>query len=450
MTCAHLGVAELNARTAEAFDVVIIGGGPSGLMAAVAARSAGASALVLEKGDKLGRKLGISGGGRCNVTNAKPLDALMRNIPGNGRFLHSALHQFSNTDIAAFFERLGIRLKEEDRGRVFPVSDKAATVVAALVDHVFALGTEVWTDTPVRGIVTDGGAITGVQLATGAIVAAKSVVIATGGCSVPKTGSTGDAYPWARKLGHTIVTPYPTEVPLTSKDWFIQDRTLQGLSLRDVEVTIWTAAGKRLTTEAGDLIFTHFGLSGPVALRCSHYVSTSLRKDALASLTATIDCRPTESQAEWIERFRQVRKVDAKKRVSTVMRQLLPERLADVLLIAVGSAAEQQWANVTNDAILLLAKTIKGFPVNITGTLPLAQATVTGGGVSVKDINPSTMASKRCVGLFFCGEVMDVHAHTGGYNITVAFSTGHLAGIHAAKFAQAANSADRLDQQVRN
>ncbi|MCL6443676.1 MAG: NAD(P)/FAD-dependent oxidoreductase [Alicyclobacillus sp.] len=197
-------------------DVVVIGGGPAGLMAAIAASEAGADTLLLEKGHRLGRKLAISGGGRCNVTNAKPLPELVQNIPGNGKFVLSALHRFSNDDVRALFESLGIRLKEEDRGRVFPVSDKAETVVKALIRKVWEAGAEVLEGCPVEDLIADAGHIRGVLLRNGQAIPARAVVVATGGCSVPKTGSTGDAYPWARRLGHTIIDPYPTEVPLTA------------------------------------------------------------------------------------------------------------------------------------------------------------------------------------------------------------------------------------------
>jgi predicted Rossmann fold flavoprotein len=423
----------------EKFDVIVIGGGPAGLMAALSARQNGASTLLIEKGNKLGRKLGISGGGRCNVTNAKPLPELMQNIPGNGRFLYSALTEFSNGDIRFFFEELGIRLKEEDRGRVFPVTDKAATVVKALVGKVYDSGVEVWEDAPVKRLLSVDGHIRGVELLRGQVVHAQSIVVATGGCSVPLTGSTGDAYPWAKALGHTIVSPYPTEVPLTSNDAFIRQRTLQGLSLRDVSVTIRTKK-KKLTTETGDMIFTHLGLSGPVALRCSHYVSTAHRKDPGVELWADIDCLPDMSTAELNAALMEKKRTDPRKHFSNVLQQWLPERLAMVVLAVNGVIGSEQMANVKNQELETIVRAVKAFPVRVTGTLPLEQATVTGGGVSVKEIDPRTMASKICQGLFFAGEVMDVHAHTGGYNITVAFSTGHCAGTSAAHFVRHSES----------
>lgn len=422
----------------EFFDVIVIGGGPAGLMAAIAARTAGAETLLIEKGNKLGRKLGISGGGRCNVTNAKPLPELMQNIPGNARFLYSALHQFSNSDIIRFFEELGIRVKEEDRGRVFPVSDKASTVVETLIDRTFALGVEVWTEQPVKSLHVEGNRIRGVALHNGRRVETKAVVVATGGCSVPKTGSTGDAYPWAEKAGHTIVRPYPTAVPLTSKEEFIRNRSLQGLSLRNINLTMRDNLGKKLTTENGDLIFTHFGISGPVALRASHYVSTSLRRQPNSTLTAEIDLVSGTPNADVVTKLQAYRKREPRKHLANLLRQefKLPERLMEVLLGCSSIAGDLQAGNMSNSSIETLARFLTAFPVQITGTLPLEQATVTGGGVNVKEIDPKTMASKLCEGLFFAGEVMDVHAHTGGYNITVAFSSGHLAGISAAEYVQ--------------
>jgi predicted Rossmann fold flavoprotein len=419
----------------EKYDVIVIGGGPSGLMASIAARNAGANTLLIEKGNKLGRKLGISGGGRCNVTNAKPLPELMQNILGNRKFLYSALNRYSNTDIMAFFEGLGIRLKEEDRGRVFPITDKASTVVKALVNKVYDLGVEVWTDMPVKKLLSNDGRVTGVLLHNGDSVLANAIVVATGGCSVPKTGSTGDAYPWARRLGHTIVDPFPTEVPLTSNEPFIENRSLQGLSLRGIDITVWRDGSKKLTTEHGDMIFTHRGLSGPAALRCSHYVSTSLRDKPEAKLSVTIDCLPSESQNELMENLEQVRKTDKRKHLANVLTEWLPERIVEAILSLAKIEGAMQMANVPNRDLLQIVSFMKTFPVQITGTLPLSQATVTGGGVSIKDISPKTLGSKLCEGLYFSGEVMDVHAHTGGYNITVAFSTGNLAGTSAAEYA---------------
>lgn len=416
----------------NAYDVIVIGGGPAGLMAAIAARSTGARVALVEKGHKLGRKLGISGGGRCNVTNAKPLPELMDNIPGNAKFLYSALTQFSNSDIMAFFENLGIRLKEEDRGRVFPVSNDAATVVKAVVDHVYSLGVDVMLDTPVSRLIAKDGRIVGARLIAGKTLETKTLVVATGGCSVPKTGSTGDAYPWVQAFGHTIVSPYPTEVPLTSNDRFIVDRKLQGLSLRDIDISVWTGKGKRLTTEHGDILFTHLGISGPAALRCSHYVSTARRRDPACELGVTIDTMPEFRGDEWLQRLMISRKEHPRRSARNHLQEDYPERLVALMLHQSDVPADIQLTHLTREQMESLQSAVKSLRLRITGTLPLEQATVTGGGVSVKEINPKTMESKLCEGLFFAGEVMDVHAHTGGYNITVAFSTGQLAGRSAA------------------
>nr|WP_243239872.1 aminoacetone oxidase family FAD-binding enzyme [Sulfobacillus harzensis] len=324
-------------------------------------------------------------------------------------------------------------MKEEDRGRVFPASDKASTVVQALVSQVYRLGVEVWQDTAVSGLVARDERIVGVQLADGRLIRTRAVVVATGGASVPQTGSTGDAYPWARALGHTIIDPYPTEVPLVSHAPVIQAKRLQGLSLRDVVVTLTDGRAKRLTQEEGDVMFSHFGLTGPAALRVSHYVSTALRKNPAEALTAYIDVLPAISGSDILGHLKMGRQ-KGRKELKTHVLEWVPERLMEEILRTLALDPHQAMAEVGNPVLEAVVKLIKAFPLPIAGTLPLAKATVTGGGVSVKDIQPSTMGSKRCQGLYFAGEVMDVHAHTGGYNITVAFSTGHLAGQSAAEY----------------
>ncbi len=244
------------------YDVIVIGGGPSGLMATLASLQAGARTLLLDKGNKLGRKLAISGGGRCNVTNRKPLDELVQSIPGNGRFLYSAFSQFNNESIIDLFEGFGVALKEEDNGRMFPVSDKAADVVRVLIDQIRAHGAEIQTDAQVATLdFHPDGSFAAVILENGMRLEAKSCIVAVGGQSVPHTGSTGDGYPWAEKAGHTITELFPTEVPILLGDTFIHEKTLQGLSLRDVALTVHGKKDKAIKTHTGDLLFTHFGLS---------------------------------------------------------------------------------------------------------------------------------------------------------------------------------------------
>ncbi|MCK9905372.1 NAD(P)/FAD-dependent oxidoreductase, partial [Frankia sp. Cpl3] len=284
--------------TESRFDCIVIGGGPAGLMAAISASSQGARVCLVEKGSKLGRKLIISGGGRCNVTNAKELDELIKQMPGNGRFMYSAFAQFSNQDIIAFFEKLGVRLKEEDRGRMFPVTDKAITVAHGLIDKMKQQGVQIRLNSPVERVIYEAGCCQGIALKSGEELLAPCVIIAVGGSSVPQTGSTGDGYVWAREAGHTITELYPTEVPLLANDLFIRDKSLQGLSLRAIEMTLYDPKGKQINTQEGDMIFTHFGLSGPASLRMGHYVSVAQRKHGKIPLGLTIDLMPQKSADE--------------------------------------------------------------------------------------------------------------------------------------------------------
>lgn len=426
------------------FDIIIIGGGPSGLMAAVAASAHGGSTLLIDKGNKLGRKLGISGGGRCNVTNAKEMDELIRNIPGNGKFLFSALNQFGNRDIIAFFEGMGIALKEEDRGRMFPVTDKAKSVVDALIRKVREQGVEIRINEPVDKVLYESGAVKGIKLASGETILSRAVIVATGGKSVPQTGSTGDGYPWAMDAGHTITELYPTEVPLTSSEPWIQSKQLQGLSLRNVTLSVWNAKGKRVIEHEGDMIFTHFGLSGPIALRCSQFVVKALKQAAAADGSAnkphtvlvTIDLLPDRSEAEIYEETMEMTRKESKKAIKNVLKSYVQERLLELLLQQCGISGDTTYDNIPKGPWLELAKRMKSFPVAVNGTLSIEEAFVTGGGVHLKEIEPKTMHSKLAEGLYFCGEVLDIHGYTGGYNITAAFSTGYNAGKSAAEAVQ--------------
>lgn len=418
------------------YDVIVIGGGSAGLMASIAASENGESVLLLDKGDKLGRKLGISGGGRCNVTNAKEIDELIKNIPGNGRFLHSALATFSNKDIVAFFEGLGIRLKEEDRGRMFPVSDKAKTVVDSLVQQVRHQGVRIETNSPVSSVLYQDGKTIGVKLPSGEVVHGRSVIVATGGKSVPHTGSTGDGYAWAEAAGHSITDLFPTEVPLTSREAFIQSKELQGLSLRNISLSVWNPKGKKVIEHDGDMIFTHFGLSGPTVLRCSQFVVKLMKQFDVNTVKLTIDLLPDKSADTIYTETLALAKNEQKKIIRNVLKSYLPEKLIPLLLLKAGLHGETTFDNIPKQEWLTLAKLVKAFPVSVSGTLSIEEAFVTGGGVNLKEIDPKTMQSKLMNGLFFCGEILDVHGYTGGYNITAAFTTGYTAGKHAALYAK--------------
>jgi hypothetical protein len=417
---------------AETWDVIVVGGGPAGLMAAIAAREGGARTLLLDKGDRLGRKLGISGGGRCNVTNNKDTTELIRYFPGNGRFLHSALSRFGSREIIAFFESLGIKLKEEDEGRMFPATDKAKTVVAALVNRVRELGVRVRVNEAVERVLYADGRVAGVRLRSGEEIAARCVIVATGGKSVPHTGSTGDGYAWAREAGHTITPLYPTEVPITSDEPWIVSREVQGLSLRGVRLTVEDGKGKKLAEHEGDMIFTHFGLSGPAALRCSQFVVRAHREDR-GPVTVRIDLMPGRNADELAGEWLALARAEPRKAVKTLLRRHLPDRLVPVLLDRAGLDGEAQAGNISRNGWLALAERCKRLAVSATGTLSLEEAFITGGGVSIKEVDPRTMESKLMRGLYFCGEILDVHGYTGGYNITAAFSTGRAAGEAAAK-----------------
>jgi predicted Rossmann fold flavoprotein len=415
------------------YDVIVIGGGPSGLMAAIAAGEQGKKVLLLDKGDKLGRKLAISGGGRCNVTNRLPIEEIIKHIPGNGRFLYSAFSLFSNEDIIRFFEDLGIQLKEEDHGRMFPVTDKAQSVVDALLRKLSQLNVQIITNSPVDTIDYEAGKVHSVLLRNGERHHAHSIIIAVGGKSVPHTGSTGDGYAWAEKAGHTISDLFPTEVPITSNERFIKDKTLQGLSLQSVSLSVLNPKGKPLITHRMDMIFTHFGISGPAVLRCSQFVVKAMKKWDLREVTMSLDVLPDLSEEEIFQEINKLVKNDPKKAVKNSLKGFLPERYLTFLFEVNNIDGAVQGANLSSEKIRALAKSCKAFTFQVNGTLPIDKAFVTGGGVSVKEIDPKTMESKLMDGLFFCGEILDIHGYTGGYNITSALVTGRLAGLNAAR-----------------
>lgn len=413
------------------YDVIVIGGGPSGLMAAIGAAEQKAKVLLIDKGDKLGRKLAISGGGRCNVTNRLPADEIIKHIPGNGRFLYSAFSIFSNEDIISFFEDLGIQLKEEDHGRMFPVTDKAQSVIDALLSRLKHLNVIVKTNIAVDNVYYDNGKVTAVKLKNGERFEAESVVIAVGGKSVPHTGSTGDGYAWAEKAGHTITELFPTEVPVTSTESFIKKKTLQGLSLRNVALSVLNPKGKTIITHQMDMIFTHFGVSGPAVLRCSQFVVKAMKKWNIQEVTMSLDAIPSMKEEALFQEIQQKIKEEPKKSMKNVLKGFLPERYLLFLLEGSEIDPNAQGASVSNEKIRSFVKSCKMFQFKVNGTLPLEKAFVTGGGVSVKEIEPQTMASKITDGLYFCGEILDIHGYTGGYNITSALVTGRLAGINA-------------------
>jgi len=412
------------------YDVTVIGGGPSGLMAAIAAAEQGANTLLIDKGKKLGKKLAISGGGRCNVTNNLPQDEIIKHIPGNGRFLYSAFSVFNNYDIMEFFENLGVALKEEDHGRMFPASNKAKDVVNALLTRMDELEVTVRKSTDVE-TVEYGDDHHEIVLKSEERVQTKSVVISVGGTSVPHTGSTGDGYAWAEKAGHTVTDLYPTEVPLISQESFIQDKRLQGLSLRHVALSVLNPKGKTIKTHRMDMLFTHFGISGPAVLRCSQYVVKEFRKGN-RPVKMVIDSYPDYKENVLLDEVLGMLNEHPKKNVKNILKGWAPERFLDLIFERNGIGQEDRAANISHEKIRGFVHDLKQFTFEVHDSQSIEKAFVTGGGVSVKEVVPNTMASKIMPRLFFSGEILDIHGYTGGYNITSALITGRIAGMFAA------------------
>ncbi len=416
------------------YHIIIIGAGPSGLMAAYSASSNGKNVLLLEKKKGLGRKLRISGGGRCNVTNRLPYEEIIKNIPGNGKFLYSPFSTFDNESIIQFFESRSVQLKEEDHGRMFPVSNRAQDVVDALVDSIKQNGVEIRQETTVSSIESENQQITGVTLQDGTFIPAKTVIIASGGCSVPHTGSTGDGYKFAERLGHSITELFPTEVPIKSSEPFIKNKTLQGLSLQNVGLSVLKKNGKPRITHQMDMLFTHFGVSGPAALRCSQFVYKEQKSQKKTDIQMSIDAFPEIKAHDLEQQIVKKLKDEPNKAIKNALKGLVQERYLHFILQQSSIDLDVTYHHLSQQAIRTFVENLKSFTFTVNGTLPLDKAFVTGGGVNIKEIEPNTMASKICAGLYFSGEVLDIHGYTGGYNITSALVTGYVAGHNAAQF----------------
>ena len=408
--------------------IVIVGGGAAGLLAAYsAALTYGKSAAitVIEKNERPARKLMITGKGRCNVTNNCGVDTLIANVPKNGKFLFSAFSGFDSGDTMRLFESLGVPLKTERGNRVFPVSDKALDIVDALVGAVKKSGVKLVRGAAVKIIVSEG-AVIGVKTEDGEIYPADSVILATGGMSYPLTGSTGDGYKMARELSHTVTELKPSLVPLTVHEGFCS--RLAGLTLKNVTLSVFEEGKKKpVFSELGEMLFTHFGISGPLTLSASAH----MRKMGKAAYTAYIDLKPALSEDQLDSRILRDFEGEKNKDFANSLDKLLPKSIIPVIIALSGIEPTLKVNQITREMRAALCKAIKALPLHITGFRPIEEAIITGGGISVKEINPSTMESKLVKGLYFAGEIIDADAYTGGFNLQIAFSTGFAAGKNA-------------------
>lgn len=407
--------------------VVVIGGGASGMMAACFAAKGGADVTVLERNKKICRKVMITGKGRCNVTNNSSSDNIISKTPTNGRFLYSAVNFFAPSDVMAFFEELGVGLKTERGNRVFPISDKASDIADALLRAAEKSGCKILTETRARSLIIKNNAVCGVILDNGKTVEADSVIIACGGASYPKTGSTGDGYRLAKQAGHTITEIKPSLVPVEcSGDVCAR---LQGLSLKNVTLTVYFKDTKKpVFSEQGEMLFTHFGVSGPLVLSASSH----MKKGKADDYSFIIDLKPALDIDTLDKRLLRDFDEFSNKDFINSLGKLLPAKLIPVIAERSEIAAHKKCNSITKEQRRGLAALLKSFEITPKGFRPIDEAIITSGGVKTKEINPKTMESKLVNGLYFSGEVIDVDAYTGGYNLQIAFSTGALAGSSSA------------------
>lgn len=403
-------------------EVVIIGGGAAGMMAAAAAAEQGHHVCLCEKNEKLGKKLYITGKGRCNLTNNCDVETLLQAVCTNRKFLYSSFYGFTSQDVIDFFERTGMKTKTERGNRVFPVSDHSSDVIGALAAELRKRGVRIFLNQEVAEILTDADAVTGVRLADGKQLAADAVIVATGGLSYRTTGSTGDGYRFARELGHSVTELSPSLVPIETADQWAQK--LQGLSLRNVEVTILDGK-KELYREFGEMMFTHFGVTGPLILTASCMIQKKLR---VHPLTLSIDLKPALTVEQLDARILREFEAAKNKQLKNVLGSLFPAKLIPVMIERSNIPGEKAVHDISREERQTLVMLTKHFSLTLLRLRDYNEAIITRGGVSVKEINPATMESKKVKGLYFAGEVLDLDAVTGGFNLQIAWSTGHAAG----------------------
>lgn len=405
--------------------IVVAGGGAAGMIAAVFAARNGNEVSLYEKNEKLGKKLFITGKGRCNLTNTAEMEDMFNAVVSNPKFLYSSFYSFTNDQTIAFFEELGVKTKTERGGRVFPASDHSSDVIHGLERELNRLGVRIELNTEVKEILTENGKVQGLMLASGKKVEADAVIVAAGGLSYPSTGSTGDGYRMARSCGHKVTRLFPALVPMEVKEWYAKE--LMGLSLRNIEITI-TDGTKKLYQDFGEMLFTHYGVSGPVILSASSIVGSRL---AEKELTLHIDLKPALTKEQLDKRV--LREFDANhnRQFKNASAGLFPAKLRPVIVELSGIPEEKKVNEITREERKKFTDLIKDFSMTLTGLRSYNEAIITKGGVSVKEIDPGTMESKLVKGLFFAGEVLDLDAVTGGFNLQIAWSTGFLAGTYA-------------------
>lgn len=405
--------------------ILVVGGGAAGMMAAVTAARNGKKVRLIEKNEKLGKKLFITGKGRCNITNAADIEDLFSAVVSNPKFLYSSFYSMTNDQVIDFFEELGVKTKVERGGRVFPESDHSSDVIRALEQEMKRLGIEIRLRTEAEEILAEDGRVTGVRLYSGKELHADAVIIATGGISYPSTGSTGDGYRFARECGHKVTDLSPALVPMEVKEWYA--RELMGLSLRNVEIRI-TDGKKKLYEEFGEMLFTHYGVTGPVILSASSIVGKKLKEHPL---TLHIDLKPALTEEQLDKRMLREFEANHNRQFKNAVDSLFPSKLKPVIVELSGIQEDKKVNEVTKEERLHFVRLIKDFSMTLTGMRGYNEAIITKGGVSVKEIDPGTMESKLVNGLYFAGEVLDLDAVTGGYNLQIAWSTGYLAGLNA-------------------
>lgn len=403
--------------------VIVIGGGAAGLMAAGFAAQNGAKVTVFEKMHRVGRKIMITGKGRCNLANECDVETFMQNVPVNNKFLYSAIYNFTPYDIIDFFNNLGLQTKTERGNRVYPISEKAVDVVDTMRNFALDNGAKI-VNKEVKSLLVENGVLKGIKADTDYY--ADSVIVATGGASYPLTGSTGDGYKFAKSVGHTVIPIKPSLVPLESDDKFCKD--MQGLSLRNVALTVKNEDGREIYKDFGEMLFTHFGISGPIVLSASCH----MQNFDSHSYTAYIDLKPALSEEQLDLRIQKDFKENINKAVSNSFSKLLPKKMIPVVLKLWGVPFEKKCNSITKEERKNLVNLLKNFSVSILKPRPVSEAIITSGGVKVTEINPKTMESKLMPNLYFAGEVIDVDAYTGGFNLIIAWATGRLSGESAA------------------